>query len=178
MKDIGKSALKGSAIGNAVLPGIGTAVGGMIGAVSGLFRTTNFYALDAEHFFDAMSKALNEDFEYHGKMALGMVTSGHIGTSEPDQSRLETVTKLGELDNRMSTSFPSLTNQIQVQGDRITKIMDEIGKSDSDLVDLTNQLKDCNLKTLRISDEIGELDSASEGISSHLIEIGKLAKSV
>ena len=133
---------------------------------------------DAEHFFDAISKALNEDFEYPGKMTLGMVTPGHIGTMESDKNGLETVVKLGDLDNRMSASLSSLTNDIQVQGDRITQIMQKIGNPRSDLVGLTNQLKECNLRNISLSDKIGKIDEASEGISSHLTVIGKLAKSV
>ena len=111
-------------------------------------------------------------------MTLGMVTPGHIGTMESDKNGLETVVKLGDLDNRMSASLSSLTNDIQVQGDRITQIMQKIGNPRSDLVGLTNQLKECNLRNISLSDKIGKIDEASEGISSHLTVIGKLAKSV
>ena len=56
--------------------------------------------------------------------------------------------------------------------------MQKIGNPRSDLVGLTNQLKECNLRNISLSDKIGKIDEASEGISSQLTVIGKLAKSV
>lgn len=181
MKDIGKSWVDGSSFPTNSVPVSVTSIAS--NASGGLFRSTYQPANipEADCFFNAISKALNEEFEYPGKTTFGLTTPGHIGVY-PNSERLEAFSKIGELDNRMSTSFPQIAQKIQVQGDRISEIMkrvsfDEQSESPS-LVELTRQLTNCNSVTYDISDEIKELDGASTYISSNLKEIGKLGKNL
>lgn len=132
-----------------------------------------------DHLFDAMSRALNGEFPYSGKKTFGILTPGYFGETTSSEG-LNTFQKLGELDNRMSASFPYVSNGIQVQSDKIGSIMDsvQVPSGTDNLVGLARQLKGCATMGIGISGEILELDNNSSVISSNLIEIGRMAKKV